>query len=232
MPDAKIISIQIAQPARLPRPEGELYTACGKISVHGRVWVSPDGLEGDRQADRKNHGGPERAVLAYAAAHYPIWQAELDGQGGKPALAWGAFGENFTVEGMEEASVAIGDQYECGALRLEVSYPREPCSKLARFLQIHGLEHRIRANLRSGWFFRVLNAGWAETGQQLKLQARPFPQWTIARVSQIMYHGWHDPSEEDAIRELAGIEAFSWNWRKRFVQHAQAGRSSQRRRAD
>ncbi len=226
MPVARIISIQIAQPARVPRPEGELYTACGKTSVNGRVWVSPEGVQGDRQADRKNHGGPERAVLAYAAAHYPIWQAELDGQGGNSSLAWGAFGENFTVEGMEEASVAIGDQYECGALRLEVSYPREPCSKLGRFLQVHGLDHRIRASLRSGWFFRVLSAGWAETGQELVLQARPFPQWTIVRVSAIMYHGWRDPAQRAAIGALAGVEAFSWNWRKRFIQRAQEFRDS------
>ncbi len=223
MPSARILSIQTAQPARLPRPEGQLYTACGKTSVHGRVWVSPGGLEGDRQADTKNHGGPDRAVLAYAAAHYPVWQAELDGQGGHAPLAWGAFGENFTVEAMDEASVAIGDQYACGTLRLEVSYPREPCTKLARFLQVHGLDHKIRSTLRSGWFFRVLNAGWAEMDQELVLQARPFPQWTIVRVSAIMYQGWHDPELREVIRELAQVEVFSWNWRKRFVQRAREG---------
>ncbi len=90
--------------------------------------IGPLGLEGDGVADTVNHGGANKAVHAYALAHYADWRAELD----RPDLADGSWGENLTVAGCNELTVCIGDVWQIGGARLQVSQPRQPCWKLAR----------------------------------------------------------------------------------------------------
>jgi MOSC domain-containing protein YiiM len=91
-------------------------------------WLYTTHLDGNAQADTKNHGRPDQAVLLYAAAHYPLWRAEL----GRPEIGPGGFGENFTVDGLTEKSACIGDIYAVGDARLQVTGPRYPCWKIER----------------------------------------------------------------------------------------------------
>src|ERR1700685_2382089 len=106
-----------------------------KAPVDGPVFVGRTNLEGDAQADLINHGGVDKAVLAYSADHYPKWRRELE----LPDMPSGAFGENLTIAGLSEESVCIGDTLRIGAVSFEVSQPRQPCWKLARRWRMHQL---------------------------------------------------------------------------------------------
>lgn len=120
-------------------------------------------------------GGPEKAVLAYAADHYPLWRSELE----PLELPYGTFGENFTIAGLTEETVCIGDIYIIGGAIVQISQPRQPCWKLARRWQVKDLVIRVPANGRTGWYFRVLKEGYIEQGVPVILLDRPYPQWPI-----------------------------------------------------
>ena len=121
-------------------------TALYKEPVAGPVRLGRENLSGDQPAQRSVHGGPEMAVLAYAAAHYPRWRDEL----GLPDLPYGAFGENLLVDGFDESSVCIGDVFAVGDARIQVSQPRGPCWKLERRWRIPDLIARVRDTGRGG----------------------------------------------------------------------------------
>lgn len=139
-------------------------------------WLAVTHLAGNAQADTHNHGRPDQAVLLYAAAHYPHWQAEL----GQPAMGAGGFGENFTVAGLAEDTACIGDIYTLGDAQIQVTGPRYPCWKIERRHQIAGLTDRVAATGRTGWYCRVVQAGMIAPGLPIWLSERPYPQWTVA----------------------------------------------------
>lgn len=170
-------------------------TAFFKEPVAGPVWLGATNLECDRQADLKNHGGPDRAVMAYAAGHYPGWRAELYLE-----IPHGAFGENFTVAGMDEATVCIGDSYEVGGAVVQVSQPRIPCWKIARRWQVKDLSARVQRSGRTGWYLRVLREGEVKADDEMRLIDRPYPEWTIARANAALYTR---PPIEAEVRALA-----------------------------
>src|SRR5207253_6200200 len=121
----RIESVQVG----LPRNAGEMRTAFGKRSVAGPVRAGRTNLEGDEQADRRYHGGPDMAVLAYAADHYPAWRAELSW----PELPLGGFGENLSVSGATEETVCIGDVWRAGSAVFQIASPRKPCHKISDY---------------------------------------------------------------------------------------------------
>lgn len=208
-----VTSVRIGRGRHYSHPSGrEVFTACEKKALAGKVGINALGVAGDAQVDRKGHGGADRALLVYALDHYSAWEREL----GRVWLP-GSFGENLTVTGLEESSVCVGDRYSLGDCLLEVSYPRQPCSTLARFLDQPDIERRILANFRSGWFLRVLREGEIEAGLPMTLDARPYPAWDLRRVSQLMYHS---PENLADARQLAAIPALAWSWRKKFIARA------------
>lgn len=181
-----LVSIQVGQPAEYgregaPDPLDQPWrSGIFKAPVQGPVWLGRTHLAGDGQADRRVHGGPEQAVLAYAAQHYPLWRAEL----GIPEMDYGAFGENFTIDGLDEETVCLGDIYRIGAARVQVSQPRYPCWKLARRWHRNDLVARVLRTGRSGWYFRVLEEGWVEAGLAVRRLERPTPEQTILRAGE------------------------------------------------
>ena len=178
-----------------------------KLPVSGPVWLGRTNLAGDGQANLKNHGGPDKAVLAYAASHYPFWREEL----GMPALAYGSFAENFTVTELDESSVCLGDVYAIGNARVEVSQPRQPCANITHRWKRPGLKQQVEATGKHGWYLRVLDEGEVEAGQQVVLLDRPCPEWSIRRAFNAMRHRSSD--REEAVR-LRAIPALSSAWRQ------------------
>ena len=178
-----------------------------KGPVVGSLRLGRTNLAGDGQADLRNHGGPDKAVLAYAAGHYPAWRQELE----RPDLPHGAFGENFTVAGLDEESVCIGDTYQLGQARVQVSQPRQPCWKLGRRWRMEDLPGRVLATGRSGWYLRVLLEGTVEPGVAMVLVERPFPEWTVARVTAVMRGRQGDPA---TAARLAACPLLSVGWRR------------------
>jgi len=208
----RIASIQISEvrslgtsgaPDAMDRP---WTTGFFKEPVAGAVSVDTLGVAGDEQADRANHGGPDKAVLAYSAEHYPAWRTEL----GFPEMPFGAFGENLTVEGLTEADVGIGDRWRAGPVEFEVSQPRQPCWKLARRWRVKTLPATVIDTGRTGWYLRVLRGGMLTAGLEFELVGRPNPEWTIRRANAVMYSARSDAA---ASLELAEVPGLSASWR-------------------
>lgn len=185
-------------------------TGIVKAAVSGRLHLGRLNLEGDGQADLVNHGGPDKAVLAYPIAHYVAWQEELPNLG----LAPGAFGENFTVRGPTEDQVCIGDIFSVGGARVQVSQPRRPCWKLARRHLLPDLALRVELTGRSGWYLRVLETGLVEPGDELVLLERPNPAWSVRRAALAM-RSRNLPAQ--TIREIAALRGLSDGWRAAFA---------------
>lgn len=202
---AQIVSIQVGLPQERD-PEHPWTSGIFKFPVEGVVRVGKLNIEGDGQADLKNHGGVDKAILAYSAGHYPYWRADL------PHLDWvhGAFGENLTVDGQSEDDVCIGDVYQVGTVRVEVSQPRAPCWKLARRWDQTDLTARVKITGHTGWYLRVLGEGEIEAGMALALEKRPYPAWTVTRATRAM-DNWKDNPAEAAA--LAAVTPLAASWR-------------------
>lgn len=185
-------------------------TGFWKEPVAGPVAVRFTNLDGDGQADLANHGGADKAVLAYAAAHYPDWRAEL----GVADLPHGGFGENLTVAGWVEADVCVGDVWRVGTAVLAVSQPRQPCWKLARRWRLKDLPARVVESGRCGWYLRVVEEGTVQAGQGVALAEHPRPDWTIRRAHRAMYFGKADREETAA---LAAVPELSLAWREELL---------------
>ena len=211
----RLVSIQVGTPRTVGVPgaedrmEREFTSAIWKSPVPGPVHAGLLGLAGDAVFDTRVHGGLDQAVLMYAAAHYPLWEEEL-GRSVSP----GAFGENLTVEGLDEDTVCIGDVYQLGPVRLEVSHPRQPCATLARRHQIPDMIAIVRRNGRSGWYLRVLIEGWLQPGAAISRLERPNPEWTIRRSARAMLTRERNPTEAAALARCQGL---SREWRDRLL---------------
>ena len=183
-------------------------SAIAKTPVAGRATVSTLGLEGDEQGDPRVHGGPDKAVHQYAQEHYPLWRAEL---GALPVLAApGAFGENLASTGMTEQHLCLGDQVRVGSVLLEVSQSRQPCWKLNDRFGVPDMARRVQHTGRTGWYYRVLAAGTLQAGDAVTLVARPWPQWSLARVIDVLYH---QPFDADVLQALAALP-LTPSWRR------------------
>ncbi len=187
-------------------------SAIAKQPVQGPVAVGTLGLQGDEQGNLRSHGGPEKAVHHYAYEHYAAWHAEL---GDLPVLREpAAFGENLSSTGVTEADICWGDQLRIGSVLLEVSQSRQPCWKLnARFGQ-PGMARRVQDSGRTGWYYRVLEPGSLQAGDAIVLVERPWPQWPLTRVLQLLYHRMLDVQQ---LRELTRLP-LPERW-KTFVEH-------------
>ena len=170
--------------------------------------IGPTGLDGDAQADLKHHGGPEKALHHYPFDHYDAWADEI---GDNAQLrAPGAFGENLSTTGWREANVCIGDVVRFGSALLQVSQGRQPCWKLnLRFGRID-MALRVQSSGRTGWYYRVLEAGVADAGNLLRLLDRPRPNWTIERLARLLYS---DAADQDGLTSVAGLPELAQGWR-------------------
>jgi MOSC domain-containing protein YiiM len=178
------------------RPDRSWSSAILKEPVEGPIWLGELNLAGDRQDDLGVHGGPDQSVLGYAAAHYLHWRIELE----RPGFPYGAFGENFTIEGLDEDSVCIGDTFEVGEVVIQVSSPRGPCWKIARRHGIPTLTARVEQLGWTGWYYRTLVQGHVEAGQDMKLTDRPHSEWTTRRAASVLRD--RDAGEMEALAAL------------------------------
>jgi MOSC domain-containing protein YiiM len=212
----EIISIQIGRPRDMgiegaADPMDQPWTsAIHKAPVLGPVWLGEVGVAGDAQADTRFHGGPHQAVLCYSAGHYPRWAEEL----GIHAPGFGAFGENLTIQGLDEETACVGDSFAIGEARVQVSQPRTPCWKLARRWRRQDMVERVVATGRSGWYCSILREGMIEAGMEVVLLDRPHGVWTIRRAQETMRRRVEDPGSAAA---LAMVPALSPGWREMLL---------------
>lgn len=219
---AIIHSIQVGLPKELPADGigGAWESGIFKHVVPGPIRVGVEGFVGDGQAYYgQGHGGPDRAVLAYSADHYPVWQAEF------PSIEFppGAFGENLVVSNLNEGTVCLGDRVSVGDAELEVSIYRAPCSKIERRCKAPGLLNRVRLTGRIGWFYRVLKEGSLVSGDALRLEERCFPQWTIAKSFEIFTQVVHEKNASylESARDLSLCPALPVVYRDLLLKHCE-----------
>ena len=175
-------------------------SAITKQPVSGPVALEGENLAGDYQANRKYHGGPDKAICGYSTEHYPGWRDLL------PDLPYGAFGENITVEGLTEDALCIGDTLSAASVQLQISQPRQPCANISKRWNAPSLPRLMEETGQTGFYARVLQTGQMAGGDTITVTARPHDGWTLARANQIMYTS-DDPAEIAALRELALLSA-------------------------
>lgn len=210
----RLVSVLVGTPRTVGTPHASdpmhrvFTSAIWKEPVAGPVWVGALGLRGDAVGNPRVHGGPDQAVLMYAVSHYSVWSAEWGREIGP-----GAFGENLSVDGLTEETACLGDVYDIGDARLEVTKPREPCATLARRHQMRNMIAIVQGNGRGGWYLRVLREGEVAAGQEMRLVHRPHPEWPVHAVARAMLERHADPGR---AARLAGVEALAANWKQRL----------------
>lgn len=219
---AAVVSIQVGLPRTVGSSEATdpvehiWTTGFFKNPTTVSLWLSRLNLDGDGQADLENHGGPEKAVNVYPAEHYPYWAQTI----GLADLQPGSFGENFTIEGLLESDVCIGDVFEVGDALVQVSQPRQPCWKLARRWRVKDLALLVQETGRTGWYFRVLKEGHVQAGNRLVLVERHHPNWTVFSANEVMHHRTQD---RQAAQDLADCAGLSSRWRDKLNRRALTG---------
>jgi len=204
-----LLSVQTGRVAPLG-PE-EVASGIVKNSRAGAVAVGPLGLEGDEQADLEVHGGPEKAVYAYAAAHFPDWAARFP----HLAFAGGAMGENLTIASLEEKDICVGDVHRIGTALLQVCQPRQPCFKF-NLLHDELVSSAMVRSFQSGWYYRVLAPGALSAGDAVILQARPNPDFPFSRLVEIVYRKRGERADLIRMTEMEGL-ATQWRERARLM---------------
>lgn len=185
-PSVLVLQLYAGRPAALRHGGTSVSSAVVKQPLPGAGTVRAEGLVGDEQADRKNHGGPGKALLVYPSEHY----AERD----SPAyrLPVGSLGENVSTEGLAETGVRIGDVFSVGDTLLQVSQPRRPCFKMAARHGIKNLPVQMQDVGHTGYYLRVLVPGQVAAGQRMTLQRRAQHGVTVAEVNRVLNVDKHD----------------------------------------
>jgi MOSC domain-containing protein YiiM len=187
-----IEQLSIGTPVTSTDARGVWRSAIFRQAVVGPVQLTMAGHVGDKVADTENHGSPDQAVCCHPISHYAAWNAEY-GLSGEQALGPGSVGENWTLSGVDEQSVCIGDTFQVGTARVQVSGPRYPCTKQDRKLGIEGFQQRTLATRRTGFYLRVIIPGVVMVSNTLTLIRRPHPSLTIAAICENGL-GQYDPA--------------------------------------
>ena len=205
----KLLSVNIGLPRQVEWKEKIVRTSIFKEPVAGRVRVAKLNVEGDRQSDLTVHGGPDKAVYAYASEHYPFWRGEFPDMG----LTWGVFGENFTTEGLLEDTLHIGDRFGVGCAEFAVTQPRMPCFKLGIRFNNPQMVKRFLQSGRTGFYFAVLKEGEVAAGDSIKLLERDEHNVSVADIVNL-YRG--APADQNLLRRVCELPALPNSWREYF----------------
>jgi len=180
---SRLLSVNVGRPQQLSVRRGRpLMSAIGKAPVEGPVRVEGVNVAGDDQADRRVHGGPDKAVYAYALEEIRQWEDEL----GRP-LGAAAFGENLTTEGIDVSGALVGERWRIGTTLLEVVQPRLPCFKLGLRMGDPAFVKRFALASRPGAYLRIVEEGELGAGDAVEVLDRPEHGVTIAMVSDAVF---------------------------------------------
>ncbi|WP_456825797.1 MOSC domain-containing protein [Cellulomonas sp. P5_E12] len=206
---ATLLSVNVGLPTDVPWRGRTVHTGVWKSPVAGPQVVRRLNIDGDGQGDLAGHGGEQRAVLVYQIESYRHWQELF----GLEELEPGAFGENFTVEGLGDDEVCIGDRYRIGDAELEVTQPRVTCFRVGMRMGQPQLPSLLVAHHRPGFYLRVLTEGHVAAGDPIELTRRGPHALSVADVDALLYLPGHD----EARLEIAmDIPALSPGWRESF----------------
>ena len=210
----KILSLNVGLTRKVLFNGQIITTAIFKDPVKGPIMVRKLNLDGDKQADLTVHGGMDKAVYSYPAEHYDYWRKQFPNMD----LIWGMFGENFTTEGLMEDAVNVGDQFQIGsATKLVATQPRMPCYKLGVRFGRMDVIRRFMASGRPGIYFKVLQEGGVETGDEIKIIRRDKNNVTVKDIVSL-YIAKDNIDNIETMRRAIKIETLPEGWRYEFKQ--------------
>ncbi len=206
---ARILSVNVGLPRDIEWKGRTVHTGIWKTPAPGRCRVSRLNLDGDGQGDLAGHGGERRAVLVYQMESYRYWQEQLKRAG----FVHGQFGENFTIEGLEDDAVCIGDRYQIGSALFEVTQPRVTCYRVGIRMNEPRMPALLTSSGRPGFYFRVLQEGEVGAGDEIVKIAEGDERMTVREINALLYLPDHP---RDRLERALRIEALSPGWRASF----------------
>src|SRR4051794_5856261 len=213
----RLRSVNVGLPKDVRWRGRTVHTGVWKSPVAGAQQVRTVNIDGDGQGDLGGHGGPHRAVLVYQSEAYDYWAREL----GRRDLTPGSFGENFTVDGLPDDEVCVGDQYAIGTAVFEVSQPRVTCYRVGMRLDEPRLPALLVARGRPGFYLRVLREGAGQAGGDIVRLAGGPHRMTVAEIDALLYLPGHAPAEVARALQVAPL---SPGWQESFRLIEQAAR--------
>jgi len=205
----KLLSVNVGLPREIEVNGKTVRTSIWKDPVQGRVHVSPLNLDGDRQSDLTVHGGLDKAVYLYPSEHYAYWRAELPGA----ELAWGAFGENFSTDGILEDQVRIGDRLRVGSAEFIVTQPRMPCYKLGIRFNRPDIIKRFLQSKRTGFYLAVLREGEVGEGDEMTFIEQQVSGVTVTDIVSLYSTDAHN---QELLRRAVEVLALPQSWKDYF----------------
>ena len=187
-----------------------MRTGVWKDPVHGRCRVGKLNLDGDGQGDLAGHGGEQRAVFVYQIESYRYWQEQLR----RTDFVYGQFGENFTVEGLPDDGVYIGDRYRIGSALFEVTQPRVTCYRVGIRMNEPRMAAFLTSSGRPGFYFRVLEEGEVGAGDEIVKVEEGKERMSVAEINALLYSPQHP---RDRLERALQIAALSPGWRSSFI---------------
>jgi ferredoxin-NADP reductase/MOSC domain-containing protein YiiM len=219
---ARLLSVNVGLPRDIPWQGKTVHTGIWKTPVQGRRMVRRLNIDGDGQGDLQGHGGEHRAVFVYQIDSYRYWQAQL----GRTDFAYGQFCENFTVDGLPDTEVCIGDRYRIGSALFEVTQPRVTCYRVGIRMNDPQMAALLVAHHRPGFYFRVLKEGEVAAGDEIaKVVAGP-EGLTVAEIDALLYLPGRD---RNGLERALRIPALSAGWRsslETLLEHDRKGGST------
>jgi ferredoxin-NADP reductase/MOSC domain-containing protein YiiM len=206
---ARLLSVNVGLPREVVWKGRTVHTAIWKDPVRGRCRVGSLNLEGDGQGDLTGHGGEQRAVYVYQIESYRYWQEHLQ----KTDFIHGQFGENFTIEGLADDAVCIGDQYRIGSALFEVTQPRVSCYRLGIRMSEPRMPALLTSSGRPGFYLRVLEVGEVGAGDEVVKVGEAPERMTVAEINALLYSSDHP---HDRLERAVRIRALSPGWRGSF----------------
>ena len=205
----KLLTVSVSLRKEVPYMGKTVATGIFKEPVNGRVMLRTLNLDGDQQVDLKGHGGIYKAACVYSIENYDHWARELDRNDFKHPQ----FGENFTVEGMPEDEIQVGDVFKVGDARVEVTQPRVPCYRLGIKMENVQFPKMFLQSCRVGFYFRVLEEGEVGTGDTFELSTRDSAGMSVRDVCHLYYF---DRKNLEDCKKVIQIRALSPGWREGF----------------
>lgn len=208
-PVARLLSVNVGLPRDIVWRGRTVHTGIWKDPVKGRCRVRRLNVDGDGQGDLAGHGGEHRAVFVYQIESYRHWQQVL----GRSDFAYGQFGENFTIEGLADDAVCIGDRYRIGSALFEVTQPRVTCYRIGIRMDEPRMPALLTSSGRPGFYFRVLEEGEVGAGDDIVKVGEATERMTVTEINALLYSPGHSRERlEHALR----IDALALGWRKSF----------------
>jgi MOSC domain-containing protein YiiM len=206
---ASLISVNVGLPKTVQWRDQPVTTGIFKNPVEGPVALRKHNLDGDQQADLSVHGGPTKAVYVYPIQHYTYWRRELP----DVEFGWGHFGENFSVDGVDEESICIGDEFSVGTAQVVVTEPRMPCSKLSVRFGRADMPKRFLQSGRTGFYFGVVEEGEVQAGDTLERLSKHPDALSIAEVT-----GLYSTEKGNValLKKAIAVTALPESWRGYF----------------